>query len=290
MRRLALLVVALAFIPAASAHVPLVDATDRHIDASGSWAYFETLHPGEVDTWTFDLEAGDRIFLLVAVPVDDPWRPDATLSGPRGPLALERVDRIGFEPATPYASRETWTLDATAPDTGTYELTIQGEGGRYVLGSGLTERFSVLEWASIPLAVERIHLWQGQPAWLLVLPFATALAAAGLLALRAGVDLPISRAASALYLGTALERALQLAIATAQGASPGAFGMVFTGLTIVAPLALGLALWRARRPLTLLVLATLGIAAWAGLLVGPALAAGGGVLGARNRRLAGKPA
>lgn len=274
-----LLVVAIALVPVATSHVPVVSAGPREIDASRSWAFYETLPAGEADAWTFEVAKGERLFLLISVPFGNDWRPDARLEGPLGEIPLERVDRIGYEAATPYAARDTWSLDVPAPASGPYVLTIAGEGGKYALGFGLREGFSLYEWVTVPVLALRIHSWEGRPWWALAIPYALSIAAAALIArptLSAQNVLP--RAAAALFAGGATERLLALAIALAQGASPGAFGYLFTGATIAAGTGIAVLAWRARRPVALLALAITGLASWTGAIVGPVLAGIAGVV------------
>lgn len=257
--------------PAASAHVPEIAPEDRAFDGSRSWAFYDELPAGGSHRWTFDLAAGDRIFLLIAVPREAPWSLAAVLTGPTGELALEKVDRIGYEPVTPYAARDVWSYDAPAPVGGTYEIVVsgaEGEGGRYALGVGLNEGFTVGEWVGVPIAAVRIHLWEGQPLALVLAPHVAALA---LLFVARGRP-ATSRLLAALYLGTALALAMQLLLALAGGASPGLFGYTFTGVEIAASASLAWGAWRARRAWAFAALGVAGAVVWSGLLIGPAFA------------------
>lgn len=260
--------------PIAAAHVPSIDPGDRVIDdASRSWAFYDELPPGAAHTWTFTLQRGEPLFISVSVPTGATWTPEATLTGPTGDIPLERVDGIGFEPATPYASREAWSLDETAPAGGEYTLTITGEGGPYALGFGLAERFTPQEWVTIPIAAARIHRWEGQSAWWIALPYALGIAALALPgAPRAPARPLLPRVAAGLFLGTALDRGIQIGRAFAAGGMPPAWGWAFTLVFLLAALGLAVAAWRARSPLALALIGIVGLVTWAGFLLGPFVA------------------
>lgn len=274
-----------ATLPVSGAHVPSVDASERSIDASRSWAFYESLAAGQVDTWTFASAKGDTIFLTIGVPAGSAWSPEASLEGPSGPVPLVRADEVSFEPFTPYAARDVWTLEAPAPADGTYTLRVTG-GGSYVLGFGLRESWTPIEWATIPLAALQVHRWEGQPWLLLAAPYALALVGVVLLARvpRARAPGALALVAAGLLAGTALERVAQLGLGLAEGARPAAWALVVALVIPALSAGLALAAWRARRAWTLAAIGVGAAAAWSGLLLGPALLLGAAVETARRKR------
>lgn len=272
-------------VPLAEAHVPLVGGGERAIDASRSWAFYEDLEPGTQDVWTFHVEMGDPLFLVIGTPARASWTPVVTLEGPSGPIALQRVDAVSLEPFTPYASRESWSLDTPAPAAGEYVLHIGGDGGAYVLGFGLRESFTPQEWLLIPWQALLIHAWQGQPPWLLVLPYALALSIALLhRAVRNAAPPMLSRVAAALMFASGLERTAQLLFAVSQGARGPAWGFAVAAVLAAIPVALAWATWRSRSPLALIAIAFAAAITWAGLIIGPALALLAGIVAAMRKR------
>lgn len=269
----ALLALALLLVGSALAHVPVVSPTDRIIEESDrSWAFYDEAAPGAEHVWSFALDAGDPLLIQVAVPVDASWTPEATLRGPEGEVPLERVDRVTLEPFAPYASREVWSLKADAPASGTYELVVGGEGGRYALGYGLQESFTLREWITVPIEVARVHAWEGRPLWWPLVPYVLGLSAVVALIVMGAARPPLlARFAAGMFLGSALDRLIQVGIALASGAQASAGTWALALLLLAPALALSWGAWRARRPVTLLVLALGGLVAWAGFLLGPAL-------------------
>lgn len=269
-----LLVVAMLFAGSAAAHVPEIGPGDRVIDEPDrSWAFYDELAPGDTHTWTFTLNAGDPLFVGISVPLQDAWVPEATLHGPTGNIPLERENEVGFEPATPYTSRDVWSLNEEAPATGTYELTLTGTGGRYAFGYGLAERFTLFEWVTIPIAAAQIHLWEGHPVLLLLLPYIVGLGiAAAFSPIRAPRRLVLIQIVTGLFLGTALERLLHMGLAVGAGAQPPIWAWLFTATFLIPPLVLAAAAGRARRPWALFTIGIIGFLTWSGWLLGPALA------------------
>lgn len=259
----------------AVAHVPEIDPGDHVIrDPARSYAFYDELPPGGEHVWRFALSEGDALFLHVAVPLDAAWRPQVELQAPDGrDVPLAALDRIGYEFATPYAARDVWTLDTEAPATGEYVLVVSGDGGPYALGYGLRESFTPLEWAGIPIQAIRIHLWEGQSPWILALPHALGVAVGAWGARRAAQPRGVlARFAAGLFLGSALATSFQMARALWVGATAPAWAWAFTSIAIALPLLLAWGAWRARGRLALATLGAVGLVAWAGLLVGPALA------------------
>lgn len=257
----------------AGAHVPDVGGGPKVIDEPGrSWAFYEDLAPGDTHVWTFDLAAGDPLFLQVAVPVHATWRPDARLTGPDGPIALVRADDIGLEPFTPYASRAVWGISHTAPTTGRYRLEVSGEGGPYGLGYGLAESFSAGEWTTIPVQTLRIRAWEGATPWLILAPYALGVALPmAMRAARTARPPLLLTIASGLFLGSAVDRLFRMTTAVAFEAQAGAGAWVLAGVLVVPSLLLAVAAWRGRRTITLAVIGAAGLLLWSGLLLGPAL-------------------
>lgn len=214
--------------------------------------------------------------------------------------------RAEYEPFTPAALYRSAELNVTVDTAGTYYVAAydpEGEAGAVGVVVGYQESFGVEEYVTVPLDRPRIHAWEGQPAWVVYGPIL--LGVLGTLAAFAwwtggdgdrsdgdggdgdrsdgsgGDRTPRSvvlAAASALYAGGAAGVAVQTAVAAAIGGLTA--GVLLTLAFVVVPAALAWSLLgraiddrrptRARRG-ALVAVAALGVATWAGFVVGPAL-------------------
>ncbi len=169
-----------------------------------------------------------------------------------------------------------------------YAVVSAPEPGRYILATGYLEEFTPAEWLGIPVELVRVRLWQGQSPFLLLGPYLIGFLLTVLLVTRRGKsawkDFSVSRwsgmIAGALMVGSGLLVLAEMGIAlSVTGWDPGA------GLTIVfavIPLVLGAGAFvislrasedqQLSQRIGMLVIAGLGFAFWAGILIGPAFA------------------
>lgn len=277
----------------ALAHVPAIEPPTRVIgEPERSWAFYDELPRGETHVWAFDLTAGDALYLVVSVPLGASWTPTATLRTPAGEMPLDRVDAVTFEPFGSYAARHVWEIQTAAPATGAYSLEVGGEGGRYGLGYGLAEEFTLREWTLIALDVERIRIWAGTPAPLVALPYvAGAMLATAVVFLRRGKDAPAllpARLGAGLLLGTAASRGWHAVAAASAGAHASPAAWVVATLLVLLAAGLAWGAWRARRAWALAAIGVGAFAAWAGVLLAPALLLGAAAAHALGKRRAAK--
>ncbi|WP_323676501.1 hypothetical protein [Halorubellus sp. PRR65] len=200
-----------------------------------------------------------------------------------------------YEPFTPAALYRTAALNATVDTAGTYYVAAyEPDRGAGAVGVvvGHRETFGVEEYVTVPLDRPRIHEWEGQPAWFVYGPILLgALATLGAFAWWTGGDREdatdggarttrslVLAVASALYGGGAAGVAVQTAVAASVAGVT--LGVLVTLAFVAIPALLGWYLLgraigdrpssRASRG-TLLGVALLGVATWAGFVVGPAL-------------------
>jgi hypothetical protein len=244
-----LLIVAL--IVAAQAHVPLSGGGNDHLehalvveDPTKSWVVYDRLDGGgTAKYYRFEMEEGQELRLSVFTPERSAFSPGMVVMGPgiapsgTVPPFVEvlqgaRVavvpgqapEEAEFEPFTPAAIYPGAAYSATVPAGGTYYVAVfdPDDGGAFGLVVGFREEFSPIEFLLVPFAVIGIHRWEGQPLAFILAPLALALVAgAGLLALglrRNEISLCclfgwVAVGAGLLYIGTGLMLLLQVAVA-----------------------------------------------------------------------------
>lgn len=271
-----------------------------------SWASYRELHEaGEAEYFMVGLSEGERLRVSVFIPTsEDPgFTPVLIVMGPglpslgQAPEALEvpegygvqvvggsRPDKAEYEPFTPSSYFYTADYDVVVQAGGDYYFAVYAPsvGGRYGFALGFREVFSVTEWLLIPFDVVGIHQWEGQPLALILSPLAACLVVGFALLLRGkrlhgGIYSYVGAAAGLLYIGGGLVTLLQMLIALSHAFSVSSF---LTGIFVLFPLAFGVSILRLTlrgRPsrkgrMLFAVYGLMGLATWAGFLVGPALA------------------
>lgn len=301
------------------AHVPLTPVNNEALatatqidDPLKSWAIYGELRAGGVaNYYRVELAEGDRLRLLLFVPVKSTFTPGLVLMGPgidaQGGLpaivqvpegmgarafAAERAAQASYEPFTPASQYELLDLDLVVDTAGTYYLAVfhASQGGPYGLAVGYREEFSLLEWIRVPLDVIRIHRWAGQSLGFILAPLiGTLIAGFALLILRrrrTGSTAPqgafswLGSAAGLLYIGSGALLLMQLGVALSR--APVTPAVIVTLILALLPLSAGAVILRtalrahgklALRPrATMACLGILGFFIWAGLIVGPLLA------------------
>lgn len=280
-----------------------------------SWAIYAELHEGqEAQYYEFELPPNERLFAQLFVPPgeDSRFNPNLVIMGPgltsqdTVPAYVETAENVGialqigqrpssvtYEPFTPSSFYELASFDQEVSAGGTYFVAVyeQSHGGRYGLAIGYREEFGLDEFIRIPIDVIGIHQWEGQSLLFILAPLLITLIAGFVVliwkrptSLR-GVFSGIGVLAGLLYLGSGFMMLIQMILALT-AASPDV-GVLLTAVFILIPILLAIAIFRLTIPrkqitvrarIFMVVLGVIGLFAWAGLLVGPALALVGSVV------------
>ncbi len=280
-------------------------------DPIKSWAIYAELHQAP-QYYRFDMQAGEVIYLgLIVPPFEAASRfvPTLVLLGPEldpaGSVPLEVTVPPGYEavvvegrlseeaiyePFGPGSFYWLGEIRLAAPTTGTYYAVVVPTqvGGNYGLVVGTQEAFTLTEWILNPFNVISVYLWEGQGLLPILAP-ASIVAVAGLVGM--GIALKrrgrardlhawVASVASVLYFGSAAIILYQMSWAL--GTAPLGGEIVITIILALLPLGLGLGILRLtlsprgfldlRGRVKMGVLGVVGIFAWAGFLLGPALA------------------
>ncbi|MDV2482066.1 hypothetical protein F8E02_08675 [Methanoculleus sp. Wushi-C6] len=306
----ALLVALLGVIPAL-AHVPLFpqdgSSPESAIvieDPAKSWAIYGSLPEGPaVRYYRFQVEEGERIYATLQVSRAGEFVPGMVLAGPlietSGPVPPyvavpegagatavpgSLPEEAEYEPFTPSRLYPVARIDTTAPAAGDYTLAVYtaGPGGNYTLALGFVESYTLTEWIRVPVDLVRIHRHEGQSYLLIFAPMIAVIAVGAWLIFRRRGDLSLfalsGAAAGLLFIGGGAMTLSQTVIA-AMGTAPGA-AVILTLAFALAPILLGVLSLRvalhervgAWERVAMAVLGILGLAVWAGLVVGPLLA------------------
>lgn len=169
-----------------------------------SWSFYDRIEPNESAYYRTSLESGDRLVVNTFTPRGGTL-PNTTandtagsfdpgfvvlspvLNGTTGvPPQVEVPEEYGarvvepdgqprgeFEPFTPAALYRHAELDTTVETSGTYYVVAydrDGDPGNVGVVVGHTESFGVVEYVTVPFDRPRIHLWEGQSAWLVFGP------------------------------------------------------------------------------------------------------------------------
>jgi hypothetical protein len=278
-------------------------------DPAKSWALYAELHEeGEAQYYKFDLPQNERLFVQLFVPTSEKssFVPNLVVMGPGiasqdvVPEYVETVEAVGimlltgersssatYEPFTPSSFYELASLDQEASEGGTYHLAVYGpsQGGHYGLAVGYKEQFGLDEFIRIPIDVIGIHQWEGQSLLFILAPLIlTLVIGLAILVLKRPATLRtlfggIGVFAGLLYLGSGFMTLTQTILALTT-ANPD-LGVVLTAIFILIPILLALAIFRltihgkqitVKTRVFMAILGILGLFAWAGLLIGPALA------------------
>ncbi|TFG94894.1 hypothetical protein E4H12_14360 [Candidatus Thorarchaeota archaeon] len=187
--------------PIITAHVP-VSAQDGDTletaffieDPTKTWVIYSELHEGaEPQYFAFEIEAGTRIRMMLAIPVTaDPesFQPSIALMGPgltnsssipdyieipesSGVMIYESESAtLAYEGFTPTSFYEMIQFEILAPATGEYFFAVYepDNGGRFSIGIGYVESFTFDEWLLVPFNVMTIHQWNGQNLVAILIP------------------------------------------------------------------------------------------------------------------------
>jgi hypothetical protein len=278
-------------------------------DPLKSYVVYGHLHEaGETAWFRMEMARGDRLILAVNVNRADAPVPDLVVMGPGiegsgavppsivvpaggGALVIKGTPpgKGEYEPFSPSVIYETASYTTILMEPGTYYAVVLATEGEtdYGFVVGYKEQFTAAEWLLIPFSLIGIYLWEGQPAWAVAAPYILViLAGIGLLLWREkdtgekrGIREWVATFAGLLYLGTGASTLYQMFwVLSRTGFTP---ACIVTIILAIIPVLLGtwiLFLGRPglpdtrRRRISLAVAGGLGFVAWAGLLVGPALA------------------
>jgi hypothetical protein len=289
-------------------------------DPTKSWTLYRELHEaGEVEYFRLELGTGERFYVSIYTPRNEEpeFSPSLVVMGPdisAGPqppelvevppgysatmLHVQRPERPEYEPFTPASYYYLASFDMEAQEDGVYYFAVfdPSHEGRYGVAVGYRETFTLIEWLLIPFDLVRIHQWEGQSLSLILAPLILTLALGVVYTLMrlSGMMSPrgaTGMTAGLLYIGTGLMTFMQMAFALT-GAFSGS--MVLTMVFVLLPLIFGAELVRRsikvmRTPGavdrgTFVFIGALGLATWAGFLIGPALAMVTGLLPKGNNR------
>jgi len=278
-------------------------------DPTKSWAIYAELHEGgEAQYYKFDLPQDERLLVQLFVPTSEKssFVPNLVVMGSgitfqdAVPEYVETVEAVGitllegqrsssptYEPFTPSSFYELAILDQEVSAGGTYHVAVYepSQGGHYGLAIGYKEQFGLDEFIRIPIDVIGIHQWEGQSLLFIFAPLIlTLVVGLAILVLKRPATLRtlfggIGVLAGLLYLGSGFITLTQTILALTT-ANPD-LGVVLTAIFILIPILLALAIFRLtihRKQITvrtrvfMAILGVLGLFAWAGLLIGPALA------------------
>jgi hypothetical protein len=314
---LAIILSLFTFVLSATAHVPVVGEPGHTLDTAleienplKSWVLYDEIHEaGEPQYYTFEMEAGNRLRLILNLPAEleaSTFRPILVLIGPGiinstpAPDYLEIPAGSGYiiydehtlhseyEGFTPSAFFEVLNIDTTVPETGIYYLAIYDmtEADRYALAIGFREEFTLDEWILIPINVITIHLWEGQNIFALLSPWLITLILGVIFYSRKGQELGIENdtltwmgiISGLLFIGSGLALVFQMVWALLQ--IPANVQVIITMLFAFFPTLIGIATLKVLKSgwrnniysiLKLVLLSGLAVFSWAGLLIGPAL-------------------
>ena len=277
-------------------------------DPAITYAIYGTLHEaGEADYYRVSLRKGDVLNFMVNVPLQGNFAPWLVIAGPglspQGmvPPGVEipagdqavvvtgmRPVSADYEPFSPMAMYQTAMYSGKAPADGTYVIAVYtpADGGPYSLATGTLESFTVSEWILVPVDLIGVRLWQGQSLLLIFGPFLGVLVIGAGLLYRLPKRKRMSRAswsglvAGLLYLGSGTALIIQTVIAARMAAAGLAVlvTLAFAAIALGAGAAAVSASIRAPDPtprrfrVLMAVIGIAGLAAWAGLIVGPVLA------------------
>jgi hypothetical protein len=312
-----------------SAHVPVGgepgDTLDTALEIENplkSWVMYHELHEaGEAHYYKFDVEAGNRLRIILNLPAEleaTAFRPILALIGPGimnstpAPEYLEIPEGAGYvlydnhsfhqeyEGFTPSAFFEILDIDTIVSATGTHYLAIYDatETERYALAIGFQEEFTFDEWILVALNVIAIHLWEGQHILAVLSPWLITLFLGIIFYSGKGDEVGIENdvltwtgvISGLLFIGSGLALLYQMIWALLQVTANAQ--VIITVLFALFPILIGIATLRALRTgwkndtgtiLKIALLSGLAIFTWAGLLIGPTLLLLVSIVGFVNR-------
>lgn len=286
-------------------------------DPTKSWVVYDRLdYEGDARYYRMEMEEGEELRLSLFVPDRSSFSPGMIVMGPglgtssdvpdwiEVPVEAGSVfvpgddpDLAEYEPFTPSALYNTARFSRVLREPGTYYVGVYepDEGGRFGLAVGYREEFSLFEWGSVPVTTIGIHQWEGQPLWLILSPLLIALSAGYAIirvrrrkggAVPEGPTARVAAASGLFFIGSGLMVLLQMGIAlnTTGLVTSAAVTLFFATL----PLILGfILLWFAilrkgeisrRNGVNLAIIGLIGLLTWSGLIIGPFLAIGAGLM------------
>lgn len=303
----------------ALAHVPVFEEggtgtkTATYVeDPAKSRVLYGQLSGEDVQYYRFEMEKGERISLGLIVPVEEnqTYTPDLILMGPGLPdegevpenvevpdgyrtkvLTGTRPESATYEGFTPSVFYSLVRTDLQAPEKGTYYVAVNSlEGkGDYGIVLGYKERFSLIEWLSIPLNQIRTYRWEGQSLPFIFLPLGITLVAGIfgiLLKKEAASGFNPARWAGIFsglfFLGTGLSLIFQMLYSLSRSSYSSEVTItIFLALGSIVPgiIALILSLKderygekSTRKRIYFFILGLAGLLIWAGLFIGPIFA------------------
>lgn len=273
-----------------------------------SWTLYREIHEqGEAEYFRLYLHEGEKFVVSVYTPrkaelsfvpnlavmgpeIESPSQIPAFINVPDGVESrlIEgfRPEAPEYEPFTPASYYFTAEYRSDVDVEGDYYFVVYSDrgDGRYGVAVGYVETFTLVEWLMIPFDVIGIHQWEGQSLALIAAPMVLTLL------LGSGISFwkfkPIFSAAviigvmaGLLYIGSGFMMFSQMLIALIGATSKSS--AVLTFVFAILPVVFGLIIIRKmldkrtslnmRDRLIMFVFGILGLALWAGLLVGPAL-------------------
>ena len=303
--------------PLVSAHVPIAPADGDTLETAieinnptKSWVIYSELHEAQhAQYFTFEMNEGDRIRLILSIPIYEThsFYPVLVLMGPgiadqgTPPTYIEHPEDAGiavyeetgrhadYEGFTPTSFYKLIDIDTEAPETGRYYVAVfePEDIGGISLAVGYRETFTLQEWILVPISVITIHQWNGQSLLMIFLPFAVVLAIGILLYYRKSRDavtqrsgiLLIGQIAAFLFIASGVAIFYQMIIALLNTSMN--IQILITTMFGLIPILLGRyasSLLSShgltssyRGPLKLLFLSVVAIFAWSGLIIGPIL-------------------
>ena len=192
-----------------------------------------------------------------------------------------------YEPFTPIAGYQTAMYDGLAPSTGTYIIAVYtpGEAGPYTLATGTLEAFTASEWIMVPLNQLQIRLWQEQSPLLIFGPYLAVMIIGIFLFLKRPGRPQMSPAAwfgcvaGLLYIGTGAATLIQTIIALQMAPA----GLIVLVTLVFVAIALGAGVsavntsihsnksTHIRFRILMVLIGIIGLAAWAGVILGPVI-------------------
>jgi hypothetical protein len=195
------------------AHVPLMAGGNENIssalhisDPGKSWAIYGMLKPDMAQYYSFDIEKGDRIYLMLLKstdPKDKGFQPNLVLLGPglknsgqlpksvvlpaslkdQGSMAVYGKGAVNatYEPFGPSSYIEMAEINVSAPQSARYYAAAFGNStagqtagsaaGHYGLAVGYREEFSFSERITAPIRIISVYIWEGQSPVIIFLPY-----------------------------------------------------------------------------------------------------------------------
>lgn len=284
--------------------------------------YAELHEGGEAQYYSFNITEGERIhvgLLKSTNPEEREFTPGLVLMGPNvknqgdvpdyvevpagaGTLVMEgkQPDQATYEPFSPSSFYLLADVALDAPSSGTYYIAIyeRSRGGHYGLAIGDREVYTLSEWILIPLNLISVYQWEGQNLAVIFLPLGVTLAIGlGIIIWRLRNQENIrtfyywtGALAGLLFFGTGGMILFQMTLSLTQAPLVPEIGI--TLILALIPILLGVGVLRLilksrgevgiRKRAYIAILGLLALFAWAGLIVGPALAMVASILPIRS--------